>query len=157
MNRRKKSGFTLVEMLCAIIVLLLISMLMAVGIKTAVTAYEKEVTHSESQILCASIRTVVSDELRYSGTTEKSGKTITFFSQTYGKAVSFTSNEDGQVLLGGNKILAKKAYPYGMMARVELLSYDETTRVFSAKVTVTDKNGKTLAESAFEVEQLNKN
>jgi hypothetical protein len=44
-----------------------------------------------------------------------------------------------------------------MMARVELLSYDETTRVFSAKVTVTDKNGKTLAESAFEVEQLNKN
>ena len=156
-NLRTQSGFTLVEMLCAIIVLLLISGLMAVGVQLATNTYAKEVSYSEAQVLCATLRTNVSDELRYSGTTTVSDTgEISFFSQNYGEGVSFSTNEDGHVLLGENKLLSDKAYPYATKAYVNVTSYDATTRIFKVSVEVTDAQGSTLATSDFEVGQLNK-
>jgi prepilin-type N-terminal cleavage/methylation domain-containing protein len=154
--RRRNSGFTLVEMLCAVLVLLLVSALMAVGVQLATKAYSREVTHSEAQVLLTTLRTTVSDELRYAGTTEVNGSTITFFSQTYGAGSAFTADENGQVLLSGNKLLSKNAYPHGITANVELKSYDETTRIFAVNITVNDSDGSELGSSDFQVKRLNK-
>jgi prepilin-type N-terminal cleavage/methylation domain-containing protein len=156
-KKRAKSGFSLIEMLCALVVMVLVSCLMAVGVRVAVKAYNTEVMHSESQVLCSTIRTMVNDELRYAGTVDTSGNKIAFFSQNYGKAVSYSTNDDGQVVLGENKILASKSYPYGMKASVNIKSYDASTRIFSVDVKVTKSDGSCiLAESSFQVKQLNK-
>ena len=152
---RKNAGFTLVEMLCAVIVLLLVSALMAVGVQLATKAYSREITHSEAQVLLSTLRTTVSDELRYAGTTEVSGSTITFFSQTYGDDASFSVDENGQVLLKNNKLLSKNAYPYGIKAQVNLTAYDSTSRIFTVEITVNDSDGSPLGSSAFQVKKLN--
>ena len=38
---------------------------------------------------------------------------------------------------------------------MELTDYDKTTRIFTAVVTVTDRSGGTLAQTEFQVKQLN--
>lgn len=152
---RSSGGFTLVELLCTIVVLLLVSALMVTGIQLGARTLRKSVTASESQVLCSTLKTVVSDELRYSGTIAQTEEGFAFFSQNYGEAVSFTTNEDGQVLLGGNKVLPAKSYPYGMQASVTIRSYQPLTRVFDVEIAVRGHDGALLAETAFQVRQLN--
>ena len=153
---RTRRGFTLTEMLCAIVVLILLSGLVAVGVRLGARALEKSVVDSEFEVLCTTLRSVVNDELRYAGSVDLTGDEIAFSSQNYGGPFSFSVNEDGQVTLGGNKLLSSKSYPYGMKATVEILSFDTSTRIFSVNVTVTSKTDELLAESAFQVKQLNK-
>ena len=152
---RKNGGFTLVELLSTIVVLLLISALMATGIQLAVRTMRRSVTASEAQVLCSTLKTVVSDELRYSGTIQQTQDELSFFSQNYGESVSFSQNEDGHVLLGGNKLLPAKSYPDGMQAAVTIESYEPEKRVFSVRVAVSSRTGEALAEASFQVKQLN--
>ena len=153
---RAKQGFTLVELLCAIVVLLLVSALMVTGIQLGIRALNKSVSASEARVLCSTLQTTVSDELRYAGTTQRDGNAITFFSQNYsGEGVGFSADEEGHVLLGEKKLLPNNAYPHGLRATVQLTDYDSGRRVFSVAVTVTNASGTVLAETAFEVRQLN--
>ena len=82
-----------------------------------------------------------------------------FFSQEHANAdrkySRFTTDSDGRVLLGGQKLLPNNAYPHGLRATVELTDYDKATRIFTAVVTVTDRSGDTLAQTDFQVKQLN--
>lgn len=58
--------------------------------------------------------------------------------------------------LGGKDILPAKAYPYGIKAKVESLTYDDVSSLFKVKLSVKDSENKnTLAETTFEVEKLN--
>ena len=164
MHNKSRGGFTLVEMLCAIVVLILVSMLMVTGVRLGVDSYAKSVSYSEAQVLCSTLKTTVSDELRYSGSVllDADDKVTPkgFFSQTYTNQTNpnqfpgFSQDENGRVLLGGNKLLPNKSYPYGLKASVTLESYDKTTRVFHVKITVT-RTTQTLAETEFDVQQLN--
>lgn len=159
MTRKAKAGFTLVEMLCAIMVLMLVGMLMITGVRLGLGAFSDSVSRSEAQVLCSTLKTTVSDELRYAGTLRReAGKPIGFFSQNYGEAAfdGFSADENGQVLLGGKKLLPARAYPYGLRAQVELTDYAPDTRIFSVEITVMNRQGTdTLAQTQFEVRQLN--
>ena len=150
-----RKGFSMVELLCTIVVLLLLSGLVAVGVRLAAGSMRTLVMDSEAQTLCATIRSIVSDELRYSGSIQKKGNQISFFSQNYAGIVAFSVNEDGQILLGDNKLLSKKSYPYDMRAEVDLTGYDSDSRIFDVTVSVTDAEGKVLSDSQFQVKQLN--
>ena len=157
---RRRGGFTLVEMLCVIVVLLLVAALMTTGVQLAVRAFGRSVSLSEAQTLCATLKTCVSDELRYAGTIyyDADGKVTGFFSQNQGDdaAAGFTADADGHILLGGKKILPNKAYPYGARAAVTIDSYDTQTRIFHVTICIRDAADSTvLAETAFEVRQLN--
>lgn len=159
---RSQKGFTLVEMLCTIIVLLLVSALMVTGIRLAAKTLRKSVMDSESYMLCTTLRTLVSDELRYCGTidTTDADTGVKFFSQNYGENCYFSVNDDGHVVLvdsdgESNKILTSNSYPYGMMATVAINKYDSTTRIFNVTVTVTDSDGGELSSSTFDAKQLN--
>ena len=70
----------------------------------------------------------------------------------------FTTDDEGRVLLGGQKLLPNNAYPHGLRASVELTGYDEDEgkRIFTAVITVKDRGGDTLAQTELQVRQLNK-
>lgn len=159
MKQKKKAGLTMVELLCALAVLLLVAACMVVGVSLAVRSYDRSLASSEAQVLCATLQTTVSDELRYSGTLfyDQTGRLTGFFSQEHGGEDAkdgFQTDENGQILLGGTKLLPKKAYPHGLRAAVTV-DYDRATRLFSVTVTVTDAQGTELSSTSFQVEKLN--
>lgn len=157
MKRNKKSGFTLVEMLCTIIILLLVTLGVVTGVQLAMRSYAKSVSNSEAQVLCATLTSSVSDKLRSSGKVNVDTTPITFFCPEIGNNASFSQNEKGQVLLGDMKLLPARAYPYGMRAQVEIEGFDSSTNIFTVSVTVTDATGKKLSGNEFQVEVLNPN
>lgn len=155
---RGRKGFTLVELLCVLAVLVLVSAGMLTGVLLGVRSYAKSVSYSEAQVLLQTLKTSVSDELRYAGVVrQEAGRPIGFFSQRFGQTAfsGFSQNQDGQVLLGENKLLPAKAYPYGLRAQAELTAYDPDTRNFAVYLCVQDAAGKRLCEAEFEVHQLN--
>ena len=81
-KQKKKAGLTMVELLCALAVLLLVAACMVVGVSLAVRSYDRSLASSEAQVLCATLQTTVSDELRYSGTLfyDQTGRLTGFFS-----------------------------------------------------------------------------
>ncbi len=157
MKRNKRSGFTLVEMLCAIVVLLLVTIGVVTGVQLAMRSYAKSVSDSEAQVLCATLTSSVSDKLRSSGKVTQDGDTITFFCQEIGNDAAFSQNEKGQVLLGDMKLLPARAYPHGLRAEVLLEQFDSTDNIFTVSITVTDASGKELASNEFQVAVLNPN
>ncbi len=164
MRQKRIAGMTLVELLCALAVVLLVSAGMVLGVSLAVRSYERSVAGSEAQVLCSTLETIVSDELRYAGTLkyDEGGKVVGFFSQNHPDADNqqseFTTDGEGRVLLGGQKLLPNNAYPHGLRASVELKDYDEDEgkRIFTAVITVKDRGGDTLAQTELQVKQLNK-
>ena len=156
MKNRAKAGLTLVEMLCTVIIVLLFSVGLVNGMSLAVKSYQQSLMSSESQILVSTLTSIVSDELRYSGTvtTPEGGEgPVSFFSRTYGEDSTFSRNQDGQVLLKGNKLLPSKAYHYGMQACVTLTVPEKD--VFHVVIEITSASGNSLAKSEFDVERLN--
>lgn len=155
----KKKGFTLTELLSAILIMMLLTGILAVGVQVGVKAYVKSVSLSEAQTLCSTLTTLVSDELRYAGTitVEADGK-VRFFSQNFGGSseggVTFETDADGHITLGGAQVLSSRAYPYGLNASVEL-SYAESTKIFTAEIKVLSGAGNELAASDFEVKPVN--
>lgn len=150
---------SLVELLSAVLVMLLVTSLLVLGVRIGTKAYVKSVSMSEAQILCATLTTLITDELRYAGTiqVEADGR-VGFFSQNFGGAdgaVSyFAADENGQITLGGTPILSKRAYPYGLQAAVNL-RYAKPENRFTAILTVCGADGGELARTEFEVEPLN--
>lgn len=82
---------------------------------------------------------------------DESDKVIGFFSQNHPDAnlqhSRFTTDDEGRVLLGGQKLLPNNAYPHGLRASVELTEYNTDTRIFTAVITVKDRGGDTLAQT----------
>ena len=157
MKLKDKKGLTLVEMLCTVAILVLVSMVMVLGVQLGVRSYAKSVSYSEAQVLCSTLTTTISDELRYSGTlkVDGSGNVTGFFSQQFGSGdyTAFTTTPEGHVQLD---ILPAKAYPYGIKAEVKSLTYDDVSSLFTVRLSVKDSENKnTLAETTFEVEKLN--
>lgn len=157
MDNRKK-GFTLVEMLCTIIIMLLVSLCVSLGIKLAVDHYSKSKMDSAAQLLCATVSDIVCDELRFCAnpTLDSEDGTITFTSSYGIPGQSFWVTDSGEVMLGNEKILPSKAYIYGLRAHLtfENLSEPQMLRV---KVEVRNpQNTQLLAERAIDVELLKK-
>ena len=139
--------------------MLLVTSLLVLGVRIGTKAYVKSVSMSEAQILCATLTTLITDELRYAGTIQADADgRVGFFSQNFGGAdgtVSyFAADENGQITLGGTPILSKRAYPYGLQAAVKL-SYAQPENRFTAILTVCGADGGELARTEFEVEPLN--
>ena len=69
MNKlRDRRGFTLTELLCAVLIVLLVSALLTVGVRFAGRTYNSSMQLSEAQELCSTLTSVISDKLRFCGT-----------------------------------------------------------------------------------------
>lgn len=157
---QSKCGISIVELLSAIIVMLLVTATLVIGVRLGIKAYVESVSMSEAQILCSTLTTTISDELRYADTIKVAddGK-ISFFSKNFGgtgsEGISFSLNENGQILLGNRLILSKQAYPYGLQAAMDL-KYEQQARIFSVNLKITrGSQTAALAEDTFEVKAIN--
>ena len=111
MNKLKsKSGMTLTELISGIIVLLLVAGILTVGVRLGAKAYVESVSASEAQVLCATLTELVTDELRYAGTTEgdgSDGNPVKIFSQRFGGSdntsesavLAFATDNHGHIYL----------------------------------------------------------
>ena len=166
MKNKKTAGLTLTEMLCCVVIMLLVSIGMVNGVSLAVRNYQSSLMASESQLLCSTISSLVTDELRYAGAVDWQKDPIQFGSPSYGRCY-FSQNEKKQVTLNtvseagidtgkSYKLLPSRAYHFGMEAKVTLAKKDGSPNIFSVTILVSaPNNGPELAKSQFDVEQLN--
>ena len=164
MKNKKTAGLTLTEMLCCVVIMLLVSIGMVNGVSLAVRNYQSSLMASESQLLCSTISSLVTDELRYAGEVDWSTSPVQFGSPSYGRCY-FAQNDENQVTLNtvsesgaptgkSYKLLPSRAYHFGMEANVTLKENSPNT--FSVTILVSaPNNGPVLAKSQFDVEQLN--
>lgn len=161
---RSQSGMTLTEMLCALVVLMLISSLLAVGVRFAVQTYRTSMADSQAQMLCSTVTTAIADKLRYcSGVTSAGGKV---FIKDIGSVESdeqgsfFQVDEDtGQIVMQSDsekkQLLGAKSYPRGLKIRELSVEFSNTDRRFAVSFDVTDTAGTVLASSCFDVRCIN--
>ena len=167
--KNSSSGLSLVEMLCAIMILLIVSEGMAQGISLAQRQYEKSIVSSQSKVLCSSISTIVERELAYTTEIKMSDSTnvYSFLSSNYvirdeDLSHFFTDQTDGeygQIYLGteeeAKEILGSKAYNRGLTALIRDLRYDQSTYTFTVTVSIGYK-GEEYMKRTFNVINVNK-
>lgn len=151
-------GISLTELLSSIIIMLLSAAILTVGVRLGAKAYSESVSASEAQVLCATLTNIIADELRYAGTTAvEADGSVKFFSQTFGseneEGLSFETNEEGQLMLGTNRVLSKRAYPYGLKAETQI-TYSEDSGIFGVKLRVYSAGGTELAATGFDVRRI---
>ena len=99
---RSQRGFTLAEVLVAILILLMVTSIVAAGIPAARNAYEKVVLSSNAEVLLSTTITSLRNEL---GTakdikTETGSTRITYYNTTRGSTSQLYVNEDtGKIML----------------------------------------------------------
>ena len=150
--KRHNQGFTLVEMLCTVVILLLVSATVTVGTRLAVENYTASITASESQTLCTTVLDAVGDILRYSTRVTDWSEELHFQSDRY-DGVRYFAVEDGKEI-APQKLLPVKAYPNGLQVRLEL-EPNQTENMVTVKVTALNSKGKELASRELDVRILN--
>lgn len=161
MNKlRDRRGFTLTELLCAVLIVLLVSALLTVGVRFAGRTYNSSMQLSEAQELCSTLTSVISDKLRFCGTVTPGadGSLDHIFIQDLGsvegEGAAFQVDADGQLTLGSTRLLSSAAYPRGLRVRDVSLRYDSASGIFTVALQVGTADS-TLAETSFEVRRLN--
>ena len=153
MNKlRDRRGFTLTELLCAVLIVLLVSALLTVGVRFAGRTYNSSMQLSEAQELCSTLTSVISDKLRFCGSLDHIF--IQDLGSVEGEGAAFQVDADGQLTLGSTRLLSSAAYPRGLRVRDVSLRYDSASGIFTVTLQVGTVDS-TLAETSFEVRRLN--
>lgn len=95
----KRSGFTLSEVLVAMIILLLVTSIVAVGIPVAANAYEKLVVAANAEVLLSTTMTSLRDELGTAKNLTYSGTTIDYTSSGGSKSRIYIGESDDGICL----------------------------------------------------------
>jgi len=153
---KSRKAFTLVEMLCVIVVIVLMTAVFAAAINLAAESYDDSVMRSESELLTSTLMTVISDELRYAGNTkvDAAGNISSIFSQKFGSLSEGFSLSDGHIMLGGHTLLADKAYTYGLKVTALSVIYHADEGFFSVSFSIAHK-GSDIATKEFDVKPVN--
>ncbi|MBR3290208.1 MAG: type II secretion system protein [Clostridia bacterium] len=154
-----RNGFTMVELMCAMMVMALLGMVVSVGISTAVRVQRESTFIAHSDVLTATLNTSMSDVLRYSTvntqkTEERDDGHIYFSNQEYLISDGYIFvDENGHVGVHMNDtddtvryFISKGAYT-GLEVQPEgsaeeggfSLTYDKDTRLFRGTYTVREK------------------
>lgn len=152
---RQKAGMSLLEMLCAIMILLLLTGGMTTAVSLAVRQYQRSMRESEAQVLYSTLKTMLSNELAYTTQikvdTLEAGNVEQFQSQNYvikGNLSTLMTDETGkngygQILLGNSadttetmKVLGKAAYTDGLLAKVTSITYSNVTHCFTVHLSI---------------------
>lgn len=156
---RSRGGMTLTELLCAVVIVFLLSGLLAVGVRFAARAYRQSMAVSQAQVLSSTLTAAVSDKLRYCGSVSPDGDQI--FIRDMGsvegdeKGEVFRVSADGELLLGENKLLGSRTYPQGLQVEDFHMEYDSTGGIFRVSFRIADSGGTELAAAEFEVKRVN--
>ena len=158
---RGSCGVTLTETLCTVLIVLLISAMLAVGVRFAVRTYRESMELSETELLCSTLTTAISDKLRYSGEVGDN-----MFIQGVGATGSdgggsFVINGDGEVVIQAGdeefKLLGSASYPQGLqvISTDKFVDYAANTGIFTVSFAIADAQGNILKEMCFDVKRIN--
>lgn len=173
MNKlNNNKGTTLVEMLCAVIILLLVSSGLAAGVSLANKYYIKTVRYSEAAELSSTISNLLTNELKYTNRVclNDDGTVSTIYSTTYGLEDEFPSivivdddgnvltNEYGQVAFKSstklNRMLSVANYNNDLGAKLSI-TYNKDGNYFTVVLDVGTNDLGTLVTNNFDVRCLN--
>lgn len=105
---KSSSGLTLVEMLCAAVILGLLGLLVSAGIRMAVKTYRDLTAQAETQLLLSTAASAIADELRYARdvTVDGAGNLTAYRSASFGAGARLTVDQaTGHILAGGMQLL----------------------------------------------------
>ena len=169
-KRIHQSGFTLIEMLCVVILVSLLSMGMSTGVSLAQKDFKKSMQRAQAPQLFTTLENILTNELRYTNRYKaQEGNVESFFSVTYALKKDLTSvvsvDEEGNVINGYGQIafkagetykpvLGQSAYPDGLGAQVEKIEW--TGSYFTVHLMVgSNSSADPLIEGYFDVIPLN--
>lgn len=158
---RDSSGLTLVETLCAVLILVLLCLMLNSGLSMAVKSYCDITAESETQLLLSSLADALADKLRYCVVTEKSESGTTNYTNSIG--VVEANSTTHRVTVDGKELLPEGAYGEANASgnrryQAETLmtsDYSGPVPIFTVTLTVKDTQTNISKETARTVRCLN--
>lgn len=159
---RDSRGFTLVEMLCATVILVLLGLLINTGLNLAVKSYRDITAQEELELLLSTLTDALTDELHYARdvVTETDGTVKQFHSHRYnysGNVYTEVRPVDGKLKAGDYQMVPDGVYSHGTYEIVTpdgwKLSYVDG--LFTVELKVQQKGGGLSAGTQFTVRCLN--
>lgn len=159
---RNEQGVTLIEMLCAVVILILLGLMLNTGLQMAVRSYQDITAQSEVQLLLSTLSDALADDLRYARgvVADGNGKLVSYNSDSYninGKASLELDDETGQVMASGKRVLPNGAYGNGAYkVTVMDITYEKQTgeSFFTINLEVAQAKGGISAQTEFTVRCL---
>lgn len=130
-----RRGFSFTETLMAVAVMSILFTIIAMGVDFAVRVNYSSVALSDSQTLASTLTNALEYELHYARNMSTDSGELTFDSEVFGPGVSLT-DEDGRLLIGGQKLLSDDVYGSELDAVVNMLVYDPATGFFDLIYTI---------------------
>ena len=166
------SGFTLVEMLVTLVIVIMVSTMMAEVVKLGVDQYERSLRSSESKVLCSTISTILTSELSYTQEVhvDSSGNVTKFQSQNFAINNNLSmvdtdgsgTNGYGEIVLANcedssevRNILGTGSYTRGLLAKVTTLTYNSAEHCFHVVLSI-GLNGSEYMSYPFDVINVNR-
>lgn len=100
---RSKAGLTVIEMLAAVAVLVMLTLVVGAGLTMAIRTYESMIAQNEAELLLSSAVDAIADELRYARDVDGT----TYNSDSFGDGVNLMVAETGSKWAG--QIVARKS------------------------------------------------
>lgn len=158
------------ELLCAVLILTLVSGGMASAVSLGVRQYQQSMRTSEAKVLCSTLETILRSELAYTTEIKMSGRDVTQFqSQNFaieGNLSTLTTDAEtssgyGHIILANcddaseyMSVLGKGAYTNGLLAKVDSFTYNTSNHYFTVQISA-GCNGETYATREFQVINAN--
>lgn len=177
---KSEAGFTVVEMLAAVFVLVLLSLMVGAGMSMAMHAYETVVAQSEAELLLSTAVDALADDLRYAWNVKPDESlqwtNFTYTSDSYssdssghdvslcvekdnGKGKINAKSEDGAV----QQVLSINAGAYGSSKSYKeysvddmFIHYSQDKNTFTIHLKVTDGSGITASTPGSNWSDINK-
>ena len=151
---------------CTVLIVLLISAMLAVGVRFAVRTYRESMELSETELLCSTLTAAISDKLRYSGEVGQNMFIQGVGTTDSGGGGSFAISDDGEVVIQTTdseefRLLGSASYPQGLRVRTTgtgetgFISYSAETGIFTVSFAIADAQGNILKETCFDVKRIN--
>lgn len=174
-HKNTRSGFTLTEVLCTVLLVAIASIALVSGVSVANRQFQTAIRLSQAQQLSTTLETLLSNELKYTNKIiVEDGQVKKFYSVTYAVSSDLTElvilngNQNeviqnnikyGELALGDgtqyNRLLSHANYSNELGVKIESLTYDEKNKVFHVTMNIgTDSLG-SLVEETFSVRALN--
>lgn len=165
MKKNKNKGFSLAEMLVALLIFGLSSIAIAMAIATSARVYTRSLAVTEIRTLSSTLSQGIMDELRYANhiTLDSDGQLLSFTGETNGQnAVNLTANDKGEVVFsfanGSERpLLPSPSYLAGKLQVCSISVERDVSDPFSLCVTmiIEDKDAEVSETTTFHVVPLN--
>ena len=172
MNIKNNKGYSLVEVLAAIIILLLVTSGIVTGVVLSKHQYQSSITQSEASELYNSLSSLINNELKFTNEikTDSNNNVTSFYSVSYATKSALTgfdtidndgntTSDYGQIILRSTadesdikRLLSYGAYTNGLGGKVDSLTYKDGIFTVTLSVGTSDK---TIISKTFNVRPLN--